>query len=37
MGIEFTGLDEAIQKQLQEQIEHLAGEPAPFKQTRNAF
>jgi hypothetical protein len=30
MGIEFTGLDEASQKQLQEHIESLAADSAPF-------
>lgn len=37
MGIEFTGLDEATQEQLQEQIESLAAESAPFKKAHGAF
>jgi hypothetical protein len=31
MGIEFTGLDEATQKQLQQYIETMAAEAAPFQ------
>src|ERR1700683_2883887 len=34
MGIEFTGLDEVIRGQLQEQIEHLVGSATHFKRAR---
>lgn len=37
MGIEFTGLDEATQKELQEQVETLAAESAPLRKARAAF
>jgi hypothetical protein len=37
MGIEFIGLDEATQNQLQQLVETLAAEAAPFKQARGAF
>ena len=30
MGIEFTGLDEATQRQLQQQVESMAVESSPF-------
>ena len=34
MGIEFVGLDEAAQKQLQQQLEALAAKAAPLKKAR---
>ena len=37
MGIEFIGLDEATQNQLQQLVETLAAEAAPLKQARGAF
>jgi hypothetical protein len=37
MGIEFTGLDEGTQQQLQEQIETLALEAAPLRRAKAAF
>jgi hypothetical protein len=37
MGIEFTGLDEVTQQQLQEQIETLALEAAPLRRAKAAF
>ena len=37
MGIEFTGLEEATQKQLQQHLENLAMEGAPFKKARSAL
>lgn len=37
MGIEFTGLDETTQQQLQEQIETLALEAAPLRRAKAAF
>jgi hypothetical protein len=36
MGIEFTGLEDATQKELQEHLENLAMESAPFKKARGA-
>jgi len=36
MGIEFTGLEDATQKELQEHLENLAMESAPFKKVRGA-
>ena len=36
MGIEFTGLEEASQKELQQYLENLALEAAPFKKARGA-
>jgi PilZ domain len=36
MGIEFTGLDEATQRQLQQQVERLAAGPAPFRKAKSA-
>jgi PilZ domain len=36
MGIEFTGLEEATQKQLQQHLGNLAMEGAPFKKARGA-
>jgi hypothetical protein len=37
MGIEFTGLDEVTQQQLQEQIETLALQAAPLRRAKAAF
>jgi hypothetical protein len=37
MGIEFTGLDEATRRELQQQIENLAGEALPFRKAHRAF
>lgn len=36
MGIEFTGLGDAMQKELQEHLENLALEAAPFKKAQGA-
>jgi hypothetical protein len=36
MGIEFTGLEEGTQKELQQYLENLALETAPFKKAQGA-
>ena len=36
MGIEFTGLEDATQKELQEHLENLALEAAPLRKARGA-
>jgi hypothetical protein len=37
MGIEFTGLDPAIQERLQQQVDAMAADSEPSKNVQGAF